>query len=515
MAGRIWIASALLALGGTSAWAQTEEIPDYATGAEPVAPEVYASLPKQSRFRAFLPKRVDLSSFFPPPGNQGGQPSCVAWATAYAARGFLYGENLGRQPVALNEQMSPSYVYNRLRPNDASCRGTVGIVNALDLLKTEGVVSLADFPYDPYSCKASAPITLTEKAAAMRITDWRAIDRVQPGFWTSPIILDDVKGALARGAPVIFAMPAAPDFKAHRGEAIYTKSENPRTNYHAMALVGYDEDRQALRLINSWGTGWGDKGYAWISYDTFKLLAGEAYSLEAAPAKVDAPKPAPVRTARQQFDDRLLAVPCGSIAARTTANVLTVTGFSGDVKAMDELKAAAFAVDPKTSWQVAYRPWPQCEAELTLASALRAGGVTIAAETETGRMLAGDPVAMVEGQKFGVVATTTAAKPYLSIIYLQADGSAVQLYSGRPAPDSRNMLRVAIGQGGPTEARFEVAGPFGHEVLIALASSKPLFGDELKSYTTEREFLTALRAKLTATPRDTVAASVLRVKTSG
>ena len=39
---------------------------------------------------------------------------------------------------------------------------------------------------------------------------------------------------------------------------------------HAICLCGYDDSLGAFRFKNSWGTGWGDQGYAWISYDYIK-----------------------------------------------------------------------------------------------------------------------------------------------------------------------------------------------------------------------------------------------------
>lgn len=35
---------------------------------------------------------------------------------------------------------------------------------------------------------------------------------------------------------------------------------------HAVQVVGYDNNREAWLVKNSWGTGWGDKGYFWVAF---------------------------------------------------------------------------------------------------------------------------------------------------------------------------------------------------------------------------------------------------------
>jgi len=42
-----------------------------------------------------------------------------------------------------------------------------------------------------------------------------------------------------------------------------------------MCVVGYDDRRQAIRLMNSWGRDWADGGYCWVSYDLFDKPASE------------------------------------------------------------------------------------------------------------------------------------------------------------------------------------------------------------------------------------------------
>lgn len=515
MAGlsRLALAAALACGAATMAAAQApdgggERLP-YATGAEPIGPEAYARLPKMGRHRAWLPKAVDLTTSFPVPGSQGSEPNCVAWAVTYAARSYLYGESLGRR-LAPPEAMSPAYVYNRLRPPGSVCWGSIKFTDALDLLKNEGTVPLAAFPDDILKCRIPAPDALKTQAASFRIADWRAADREVPADWRTPLVLDDVKGALARGVPVVFSMPVGLDFMNFKGGDIYRTGTSPGRNYHAMALVGYDEDRQAFRIMNSWGQRWADGGYAWIGYDTFKLLAAEAYALEAPGAR-----PATTATTPQAaLTGQITTLPCGSVAMRSEGGHPVVEGFGGVKAALDDLRKTALAAAPDTQWRVAYHPWPQCEAETTLAQPLHAGGVTLAAATETGAARSGDPVAMRAGEKFGIAAATTADKPYLSVVYLQADGSAVELYRGQPLPDASGRRQVTLGTSGPAQLRFAVGPPYGDEVLIALASSQPLFGPELETYATERQFLTALRAHLLAAPPGSVAAQLLRLRTS-
>ena len=45
--------------------------------------------------------------------------------------------------------------------------------------------------------------------------------------------------------------------------------------YHAMVVIGYDDNYEggAFRLLNSWGTAWGDGGYIWVPYADYEEWA--------------------------------------------------------------------------------------------------------------------------------------------------------------------------------------------------------------------------------------------------
>ena len=58
---------------------------------------------------------------------------------------------------------------------------------------------------------------------------------------------------------------------ANGSSVIYSKGTTNQTGmhaYHAMMCVGYDNNRGgsngAFRIVNSWGSAWGDKGFVWI-----------------------------------------------------------------------------------------------------------------------------------------------------------------------------------------------------------------------------------------------------------
>jgi len=49
--------------------------------------------------------------------------------------------------------------------------------------------------------------------------------------------------------------------------------------YHCIAVVGYDDEKGAWLIRNSWGTGWGMSGYCWIKYGT-SMINEEMFALE-------------------------------------------------------------------------------------------------------------------------------------------------------------------------------------------------------------------------------------------
>jgi hypothetical protein len=168
---------------------------------------------------------------------------------------------------------------------------------------------------------------------------------------------------------------------------------------------------------------------------------------------------------------------------------------------------------PRVTNEVKLRPWPQCEALMTVTEGVKADhGMAMATvdhpgtEYETGTRL----VMRVKTPDF---------PSYLYVTYLPASGDAVLLYKPRGMVPEPLAPRSIVDLGGGSDPRvFKVGPPFGAEMVIAVATASPLFTDGIPASATERDYLTALRKTLLykpdpAQPDRIVDASVLALTT--
>lgn len=322
------VGSALLIAGLTAVSAnnaQSQSAPP-ALGAE-LSPEVYLTVPAAPPLARgdYLdaPPRVSMRHFAPSPGNQGNQGSCVGWATAYAARTVLEasGRDVSTRGRISALTLSPSYIYNQIKLD--SCSGGSYVRDALDLMSQQGVLKLADFPYQPDSCHRQ-PSSVERMAA----TDNRIADYNRLWGQTSRNRHVAARRAIAQGRPVVIGMLATESLMSDmdgRADFIPTPreidafheqqpscEECPLRGGHAVTVVGYDDTRNggSFEVINSWGPEWGEDGYFWMTYDTFNMFTYEGYEL--LPVQ---PEPPP-SVADMSGQIRVLHMTDGSLSAR-------------------------------------------------------------------------------------------------------------------------------------------------------------------------------------------------------
>lgn len=248
-------------------------------GLVPLPEDQYEKLPAPpmlagSSTRSSLPvSYVIPESYLPTPGDQGSQPSCTAWATGYALMSFYQARVNGWSLSEDNTTFSPSYVYQNIRQGD--CTSGTYITSALDFMKTSGNVPLTYFPYDENSCtKPSAD--LKQDAINYTIKNWFRVEDINN--------LTEIKTYLSQGIPIAIASytdRAFQNFENKTDNDVFTwKSGNYKGGYHAMLAVGYDDLKGAVKVMNSWGTDWGTRGFVWIDYASFRTMVNEGYVVE-------------------------------------------------------------------------------------------------------------------------------------------------------------------------------------------------------------------------------------------
>lgn len=217
------------------------------------------------------PAVVDLSAYgyFPEPGDQGNQGSCVGWAVAYGLKSYQKNREYRLQNLQANFRFSPAFVYNQVKQK--TCNGGSFIPDALEIIASQGALPWEKFSYDEKHCDSVPTESQVQSAWEYRIAKWMRVN-VQS--------LAEMKAQISRGFPVVIGMGVYQSFVDWSGGGVYKTTKSSAGTYaggHAMLVVGYADQLKAYKVLNSWGTKWGDKGYAWIDYSTFQNMTVEGY----------------------------------------------------------------------------------------------------------------------------------------------------------------------------------------------------------------------------------------------
>ncbi len=263
-----------------------EETITYSKGLKLTPEDVYAGFPKMeaSMKRATLPSSVDLAYKFPKPGNQGAQGSCVGWASAYAYKSFQENQERKWGLTSNSTLFSPAYVYNQI--NGGRDQGSY-FSDALNLIVKKGAATLADFPYNQYDYTKQPSSTVVNNAYKYRAASWKALNYGD---------VYAIKEHLAtKGDGVIIGIPVYSDFENLNATTnrVYDVISGTNGGGHAITVIGYDDSMNAFKILNSWGTYWGDKGYGWVSYNVIQSQRVEAYVMTDYVETVTPPTPEP------------------------------------------------------------------------------------------------------------------------------------------------------------------------------------------------------------------------------
>ena len=272
---------------GPSPTAAGAEVP-----AELEAAKSYILLPTQLgkvRLEAFkvnpnlvIAMGVDRSSQMTPIRDQGPRGTCVAFAVNGAFEPFS----------SIPNDLSEQYSYHQFLASDGQPfnfnKGTY-LTTAINVMK-QGTVVESVWPYSTSIPPSNEAIPgAATNGAKYKIADTQFISDNGPSG-ASIKNTNYLEAILNQGHNIVIATGVAWT-GSHNNDVIdvviddSTNKPAASRGNHAMVIVGYNSAKDYFIVRNSWGTGFGHAGYAFLSYDYVRTYMYEGFYIKAVSPK--------------------------------------------------------------------------------------------------------------------------------------------------------------------------------------------------------------------------------------
>jgi hypothetical protein len=201
----------------------------------------------------------NLKSYMMPSRLAGKKGNSATYALAMALEYYV---NLNNN---YKDNLSPDFISLQMP------QGTVD--DNLNFLANTGTVSAAILPFDSPNLTPSVYSAVKYKIKNY-IKLFQSTTRPQQKLY-------DLRKSIMRGNPVVVELQITNEFKNLKQTRFWKASEgdNKSAGTQFLVVVGYDEERKAIELLNSSGREWGNGGYIWVSYEDFGELATNGYVL--------------------------------------------------------------------------------------------------------------------------------------------------------------------------------------------------------------------------------------------
>jgi C1A family cysteine protease len=202
-----------------------------------------------------LPAMSDLRPCCSPVEDQQDLGSCTANALAGAL------EFLMKKDKVKFADMSRLFIYYNERVIEHTVKTDAGamIRDGIKTLVKQGACPEMSWPYNIAKFAVKPPKTCYTEALDYQILSYARLNAV-----------DEMRACLADGFPFVFGFSVYEGFEsqqvARTGVVEMPKEGERMLGGHAVLAVGYDDTSKRIIVRNSWGTGWGQKGYFTLPY---------------------------------------------------------------------------------------------------------------------------------------------------------------------------------------------------------------------------------------------------------
>lgn len=191
--------------------------------------------------------------------NQGPScGSCWAFATATAIESSYLLRNGRSIDVAENQFLFCS--------NSGSCGG--GRMDKLLawLEQTNTTIKMEnESPYDPFFPRPVGGCN--DGQENVKVVNFGFVSQ---NPWL-PSGIAEIKSALCKHGAIVTSLVSTDQLQSYHGGYVYNQPLPGVQTNHAIAIIGWDDDKNAWLIKNSWSENWGDKGYAWINYNSSNI----------------------------------------------------------------------------------------------------------------------------------------------------------------------------------------------------------------------------------------------------
>jgi len=207
-----------------------------------------------------LPAAVDLRPSCPPVFDQGDLGSCTANAIVAA---MMMAGSQGDPDAPPQPMLSRLFLYYFERVIEHSVDSDSGAMmrDGFKVIANKGCCLEDTWPYIIGDFAKHPDALALNEAASDKAVVYSRVDQT-PG---------QMKAVLAAGYPIAVGFTVYESFEsdevAKTGIVPMPKVDESVLGGHAVLVVGYDNSQSRFLCRNSWGEGWGMKGYFSLPYD--------------------------------------------------------------------------------------------------------------------------------------------------------------------------------------------------------------------------------------------------------